>query len=43
MASIPTTPNPQPPTGAGSVYCTDPNCKSCKDLREVQQDLAAAK
>ncbi len=25
----------------GSPYCSDPNCQSCKDLREAQQDVKA--
>lgn len=23
----------------GSPYCSDPKCKSCKDLREVQEAI----
>jgi hypothetical protein len=23
----------------GSPYCSDPNCPSCKDLREVQEAI----
>ncbi len=23
----------------GSPYCSDPNCQSCKDLREVQEAI----
>jgi len=37
MAIIPAMPQPQP--REGSVFCTDPKCKFCKDLREVQRDL----
>jgi hypothetical protein len=24
---------------AGSLYCADPDCKYCKDLREAQEQL----
>ena len=27
------------PTAHGSPYCSDPNCQSCKDLREVQEAI----
>lgn len=40
MASNPVTLDPHPPTG--SIYCTDPECKSCKDLKELQQELPSA-
>jgi len=41
MASDPITPNPEPATG--SIYCKDPACKSCKDLKDVQRELLSAK
>jgi len=38
MASPPT---PREPQKLGSPYCSDPNCQSCKDLREAQKDVEA--
>ncbi len=26
-------------TKLGSPYCSDPNCESCKQLREAQEEL----
>jgi hypothetical protein len=40
MTANPLTLDPNPPTG--SLYCTDPECKSCKDLKELQQELPSA-
>jgi hypothetical protein len=30
---------PNQPTPHGSPYCSDPNCQSCKELREVQEAI----
>ncbi len=30
---------PKQSTAHGSPYCSDPNCKSCKELREVQERI----
>jgi hypothetical protein len=30
-----------PQVELGSPYCSDPNCQSCKDLREAQEDVKA--
>ena len=35
-------PNPRPSPQAqkhGSPYCSDPNCQSCKQLREMQDAI----
>jgi len=30
-------PDPTEKDPVGSPYCTDPNCQSCKELREMQE------
>lgn len=38
--AIPSNPvSDQRPELRGSPYCSDPNCQSCKQLREVQEAI----
>jgi len=32
-------PSPNSSQQQGSPYCSDPNCQSCKDLREMQDAI----
>ncbi len=41
MASRPISHVP-PQIELGSPYCSDPNCESCKQLREAQEELKKA-
>src|SRR4051812_47464663 len=39
MASQPLFPNSKKPQQHASPYCSDPNCQSCKELREMQEAI----
>jgi hypothetical protein len=41
MAALPTPRKDHP--AQGSVYCADPDCKSCNDLRRIQEQLKSGK
>lgn len=39
--ATPSTPKPTEPTAPlGTPYCTDPNCTSCNELREMQDRVS---
>jgi hypothetical protein len=39
MASQPIPQRHKQPEPQGSPYCSDPNCQSCKELREMQEAI----